>query len=248
MRFTWRESATGLARRSVRRVGRRRVRKVTAVVAALALVVSLGVVAVVVATSPSGPGALVQQSGTAAGRSHRVPSSSTIAAVVDGKVVPEKLAQSASARAARAAAALREVRAPEGAVAPSSQAKLKLGAAKPRDSVSVLRAPTAPGVKGYNPRTSKVVEGQTSPDRVVYQNADGSRTAQFFDGQVNFRMPDGSWASVNTSLIPATGTGTGSPSAPPPLLPTAEPSPLLSPAEPSPSAQVSPGSAAGGGP
>src|SRR5580700_5409833 len=240
MRFTCRESANGLARRgralagrvpglvrglayrSVRRVGRRRARKVTAVVAALALVVSLSVV-VVVATSPSGPGAPAQQWGTAAGRSHRVPSSSTIAAVVDGKAVPEKLAQSASARAARAAAALREVRAPKGAVASSSSAKLKLklGAAKPRDSVSVLPAPTAPGVKGYNPRTSRVAEGQTSPDRVVYQNADGSRTAQFFDGQVNYRRPDGSWASVNTSLIPATGTGSGSPSAPPPLLPTA---------------------------
>ena len=85
-----------------------------------------------------------------------------------------------------------------------------------------------------------MAEGQTSPDRVVYQNADGSRTAEFFDGQVNYRLPDGSWARVDTSLIPAAGTGTGSPSAAPPLLPRAEPGRRAALSSPSPAASSSP--------
>jgi RHS repeat-associated protein len=233
----------GLVHGPVRRLVRRRVKTTTAVISAVVLVMALAV-AVAVVTSPSPPGPPVQQWGTAAGRSHRAPPA--VATVVDGRVVREDLPQGASARAALAATALREVRAPKGAVPPSSTPpRLKLGvAAKPRDMGDVLPAQPAPAAPGFSARSSKVVEGQTSADRLVYQNADGTKTAQFFGGPVNYRLPDGSWARINTALVPA-----GSPGAPPPLLPTAEPSPLVSPsAQASPPAQASPRRAARGAP
>jgi RHS repeat-associated protein len=200
MRWPWLESRVRRVTAVTWRV--LRVRKVTAVVAALAVAVALGAVAIVVATSPPGPPA--QQWGTASGRSHRVPASATMATVVNGKVVRENPPRNAAARSARAAAALREVHAPKGAVpAASVPEKVKLGQAKPKDSLRSLPRPAAPAVKGFSARTSTVVEGQTSTGKVVYQNADGTRTAQFFDQPVNYRLADGSWARINDRLVPA---------------------------------------------
>ena len=235
MRNSWHGWGSDWLRGVRRRV--RRVRKVTAAVTALALAVALGVVAGVVTSSSPGPP--VQQSGTAAGRSHRA--APAVASVVDGKVVHEDLPTGSAARAARAAAALREVRAPKGAVpAASAPPRLRLGAAKAGDKISTLPAPAAPVVRGFSARTSKVVPGQTSANRVVYQNADGTRTEQIFDGPVNYRLPDGSWARVNTGLVPAGGAEAASSS---PALPSPSPSASASPS-PSPSASPLPSQSA----
>jgi large repetitive protein len=176
------------------------VNRLVAASTALAVAVALTVVAVVTTTSQS-PGAPVQQWGSAAGRPHRVPASKTIAALVNGRVVT---AGSAASRAAQAAAERSLVRPPKGAVpAASRPPKLKLGAARVRDQVRSLGPAAAPAAAGFNARSSRVLESQTSADRVVYQNAGGTRTAQFFDAPVNYRLPDGSWASVDTSLVAA---------------------------------------------
>lgn len=221
MRLSRPEPGSGLTRRAahwlagdlrgpMRRLARRRARTMTAVVTVLAVGAALSVVAVV--TSPASLGRPPAQPwGTAAGRSHRAP-----AAVAGGKL----------AQAVRAAAAIREVHAPKGAV-PSASAppKVKLGGPKVKDTVRALPRPAPPAVKGFSTRSSKVMPGQTAANRVVYQNADGTRTAQFFDEPVNYRLADGSWARINTSLVPVRGAGAG-PSAVP--QPSAEPSPLLS--------------------
>src|SRR5262249_26724317 len=129
---------------------------------------------------PALPGPPVQQSGTAAGRSHRVPASATIASLSDGPVVPADLPQSMSERAARAARARREAPPVKGAVPPAPQPpKVRLGAGPAPETVSELPAPAAPEVTGYTPRSSSVLSGQTAADRDVYQNADGTRTAKF---------------------------------------------------------------------
>jgi hypothetical protein len=109
---------------------------------------------------------------------------------------------------------LREVRAPKGAVpAASAPPKVKLGQGKPKDSLRSLPRPASPAVKGFNSRSSKVMTRQTAASKVVYQNADGTQTAQFFDGPVNYRRPDGSWARINTGLVAAGEAGVASPSA-----------------------------------
>jgi RHS repeat-associated protein len=202
-----------------------RVNKVVAAATAVLVAAALTVVAVVLPAAPPGPP--VQQAGTAAGRPHRVPAAAAMATLVNDKVMPARVAQSAGAREERAAAALREVRLPKGAVpAASKPPAVKLGraAARARDRLSRLRPPTAPAVRGYNSRTSRVMQAGTSADQVVYQNADGTRTAQFYQGAVNYRLPDGSWARIDTSLVPAAGAGAA---APPPV-----PSPTLRSASP----------------
>ena len=214
--------------------------KVVAVSTALVVAAALIVVAVVVIATPQSPGAPVQQWGSAAGRPHRVPASKTIGALVNDQVVP---AGTAASRSAPEAAARSEVRPPKGAVpAASRPPKVRLGAAQARDQARSLGPAATSASPGYNPRSSRVVEDQTSADRVVYQNADGTRTALFFDAPVNYRLPAGWWASVNTSLVPARAAAS-----PSPLLPPVKPS-LLSPSPaPSgaPSAAHAPGSASG---
>jgi RHS repeat-associated protein len=198
-----------------------------AVAAATAVAVTIALTVVAVVSSPTSPPAPVQQWGTAAGLSHRSPAA--VAAVVNGKVVRESPPRNAAARAARAAAALRAVRALKGAVPPvKAPPKVKLGQGKVSDALRVLPRPAARPVAGFSPRSSKVLAKQTSANRVVYQNADGTRTAQFFDQPANYRLADGSWARINDSLVPAGGTGAAPAPAPTPAQASPAPSPMLS--------------------
>jgi RHS repeat-associated protein len=227
MRPSWQASWSG----GIRAVGARagRVNKLVTAATAIMMAVALTVVAVVIASSGR-QGAPVQQSGTAAGRPHRVPASATMARLINDAVAP---ARAAKAGPAPSASPLPEGKRPRGAVpAASKPPRLKLGGRPTQgtDRLRALRLPAVASAKGFSPRTSRVVPAGTSASRVMYQNADGSRTAMFYQEPVNYRLPDGSWARINTSLVPS-GT-VMSPS----------PSPSLSPS-PSPSAAGSPPSA-----
>lgn len=162
---------------------------------------------------PARPGPPTQPPATAAGRSHRLPASATIGAVNDGQVLPGDLPQTMAGRAARAAQALREAVPRKGAVPPAAQPPtVNHGTGPASETVSQLPAPAAPTVTGYGPRTSTTLAGQTSADRSVYQNADGTRTAKFSNRPVNYQLPDGSWAPIRTDLVSASGTGAAPPS------------------------------------
>jgi RHS repeat-associated protein len=225
---------------------------------ALLLCVSLGIVAVVMATRTS-PGAPVQQVwGSAAGRPHRVPASATMARLVNGRVVPlqvrkpaDRQALAAEVQAAEAKAALPASRRARGAVPPSVTPRRPRfpvrGKANP-EVARVLAAPK-PAVKpGFDAQTSRLLPSLTSPGQVVYANADGTRTAMVYKSPLFFRQADGSWASIDTSLVPAAagpagaaGGQDGGTNAPPAVTAKPLPSPSASPdLAPSPSALPSP--------
>jgi RHS repeat-associated protein len=226
---SWRERGSGWVRAARARASRRGYR-LAAAATALVVAMALTVVALVLPTHPGPP---VQQAGTAAGRPHRVPASATIAGLVGDKVVRADLADSSAARAARGGVALRAAPRPKDAVPPAAKPpRLKLGVRTAgHDRLRTLRSPAAPPVHGFNARTSRPVTAGTSASQVEYQNADGTRTASFYQSPVNYRRPDGSWARIDTNLEPQGGSSSPAPTpTPSPTLPSASPSPLISPA------------------
>ena len=70
----------------------------------------------------------------------------------------------------------------------------------------MLRAPAAKAKPGYNAKTSRVLPAQTSADQVVYQNADGTRTAMAYQWPRFYRLADGTWASIDTNLVAGPGS------------------------------------------
>jgi RHS repeat-associated protein len=206
-----------------------RLNKTVAAATALLVAAALILVATVV-TKPAPPGPPAQRSGTAAGRPHRVPASATIATLANDRVVHAagRLAHRPGGRSAQLPAGKR----PKGAVPPAPKPPpVRLGKrpAGGHDRLRKLRPPAAPHVAGFSAHTSRVLDGGTSADRVVYRNADGTRTAMFYQTPVNYRRPDGSWARINTSLVPVADRRTTAPSpSASPLLPSASPS-LISP-------------------
>ena len=195
------------------------VHRVVAAATALTVCAAVSAVAIVVATSKGSPGAPVQQVwGSAAGRSHRVPASATMAKVAGGRVVPVAVSAPRSRRAVaaeivadEAKAALPASRRPKGAVAPSAPSpRLRLparGKLRP-EQLGVLRAPQAAAKPGFNPKTSRLVPSQTSANQQVFQNADGTRTAMEYQMPRYYKRADGSWAGIDTTLVPA-GRGSG---------------------------------------
>ena len=85
----------------------------------------------------------------------------------------------------------------------------------PRGSLPAL--PPAPAqhplkVQGYVPGTSKPLPASAGRAFArVFQNADGTKTADVYQHPVNYRLPDGSWAPINTSLVHAGAGPTASP-------------------------------------
>ena len=71
-------------------------------------------------------------------------------------------------------------------------------------------APVAAPVKGFDPKTSRELAAERAERSRTYQNADGTQTTQTFQGRVNFRRKDGSWAPLDTTLVPRTATATTS--------------------------------------
>ena len=192
-----------------------------AVAAATALVVGAALtLTVLLIAAPAHPGPPVQSAGTAAGLPHRVPASATMARLVHDTVEPAHTAPGHPARPLPAIP-LPAGKRPRGAVpATSRPPRLTLGKrpAKGQDRLRPLRSPTAPPVHGFNARTSRVLPARTSANQVVYQNADGTKTAMIYQSPVNYRRPDGSWARTDTSLAPVSGPGvaTVTPSPPAP--------------------------------
>ncbi len=230
MRSSWRALASHWLRAAGVRASR--VNKVVAASTALLMAAALVLVAAVL-TKPAPPRPPAQQSGTAAGRPHRVPASATIATVVNDRV--EHAAQRRASRVSAQSAQLPAGKRPKGAVPPAAKPPpVRLGKrpGRQRDRLRSLHPPASPRVAGFSARTSRVLAAGTSADRVTYQNADGTRTAMFYQAPVNYRRPDGSWARINTSLVPVGGAGTAAPPSAPSSPVT---SPSASPVFPSPS-------------
>lgn len=65
-----------------------------------------------------------------------------------------------------------------------------------------------PTIVGFNPATSKLLPPSAGGAYArVYQNADGTKTAHVYQSPINFRLPDGTWAPINTALSRAAGQG-----------------------------------------
>ncbi len=178
-----------------------RIRGLIAVGSALLLVVALAMVAVTL-SGPARPSVPVQQSGTAAGRSHRVTAAADLGRVVDGRFLPD--ASSSSAPSSGAAGDGNLARVPGAVpalVRPKPLTFPATGKTAPA-TVSVLKAPPAEHKAGFNPATSRPL-APVSADQTVYSNADGTKTAFDYSNPVNYRRPNGTWASISTSLVPA---------------------------------------------
>jgi RHS repeat-associated protein len=64
-------------------------------------------------------------------------------------------------------------------------------------------ASTGPtSARGFDPATSKEEPAQRGPYDTTYRNADGTETTAFSKDPVNYRKADGSWQSIDTSLVP----------------------------------------------
>ena len=57
-------------------------------------------------------------------------------------------------------------------------------------------------VSGYDEKTSVPASTQPGPLEKVYDNADGTQTTEFSGSPVNYRKADGTWAPIDTRLVP----------------------------------------------
>src|ERR1035441_7970607 len=175
--------------------------------------------------------------GPARGRPPGVPAPAPLPRLFNDTVVPLPAGGAKGTPAAAAAGVLPAGQRPRGAVPPASKLpRLNLGAraARGHDRLRTMRPPAPAPVSGFNTQTSRLEAAGTSATQEVYQNADGTKTAMIYQAPVNYRQPDGSWARINTSLIPAGSQGAATvtpspdashvPSSPPPLT---SPSPVL---------------------
>ncbi|MGH3168859.1 MAG: hypothetical protein ACRDN0_23620, partial [Trebonia sp.] len=177
-----------------------RVRNLIAVSSACLLFAALVFVTVTLSSGSPGPAVPVQQSGTAAGFPHRTSAAADLGRVDDGRVVSAASGQRLPGPVAEDIASMREV---PGAVGPAVRPKpLRFPVqGKTSDQVRVLPAPAARKLQGYNPKTSRRLT-PGSADEVTYANADGTKTSFDYTSPVNYRLPDGQWKPVSTSLTP----------------------------------------------
>ncbi|MFB7469853.1 LamG-like jellyroll fold domain-containing protein [Kitasatospora sp. NPDC056184] len=148
------------------------------------------------ATAVPDPGVLPAQAGSdAAGQPSEVPADRTGEAAdggrpghesVAGELAPEPEPDPAPAAAAATAAPALPV--PQTQVVPNPGI-----AAKPAE--------------GFDPASSaEVVEKRAEQER-TYRNTDGTFTTRYYPTPVNFRRADGTWAAIDSTLLPA-GTAT----------------------------------------
>ncbi|WP_178380012.1 DNRLRE domain-containing protein [Cryptosporangium aurantiacum] len=166
----------------------------TSLVVVLGLVPAELVRAAVVAGVPSGvpaapPDTPDQRTGSAAGKPHLVDAETTEAkpdAITRKTPAPDK---------AIAPEPVRE-KAPKSSMfkAPTPPA---LPGAKPR----VVEETPKATVRGFDRTTSKEVPGKRSRFKTVFQNQDGTLTAEYGTTPRNFQKADKSWAKIDTTLV-----------------------------------------------
>jgi RHS repeat-associated protein len=173
--------------------------RLVAGVTALALNATL-CVAVTVLGSWSG-GSAPQQSvwGSAAHRPHRVAASATMKHLARGRVVADG--------ATGKTPVLSGARRPKTAVPQSSKPapiRFPVRGRPGRQTVTAQPKPPValPALRGFDPKTSREIPAQSSANKVVYANADGTRTARVYQSPVNWQRPGGSWTPIDTSLVP----------------------------------------------
>lgn len=175
----------------------------------LAVTLAISLTVAVLQRRGSQPTAPAQRTwGNVAVRPHRVPASATIERLAGGRLVPYAAGRPLHVlrpSPVSQAAVLSAARRPRGAVPPQRRpAKVRIHVAA--GSGALLRHPhqgQAAQVLGYQPRTNRMLPGQASANKVVYANADGTWTAFVYQGPVNYRRRDGSWARISTALVPA---------------------------------------------
>ncbi|MGN9778320.1 DNRLRE domain-containing protein [Micromonospora sp. H33] len=75
--------------------------------------------------------------------------------------------------------------------------------AKPAGNKASVAKPPTGTAKGFDLTTSRERPAERDAQRRVYDNADGTQTTEFSSAPVNYRRPDGSWAPIDSSLVPA---------------------------------------------
>ncbi|MEU6972945.1 LamG-like jellyroll fold domain-containing protein [Kitasatospora aureofaciens] len=156
-------------------------------------------------TAPADPGPRPkQQQGSADGHGHDASTAATSAK--DGSGHPG------------AASAPGELPEDKGAAAPAQNvipkpAKLPATDAKVVDKPAARPAGKVDPAKSFDPAKSKELPEKRTARQRTFQNADGTFTTRNYPDPVNFRRSDGSWATIDTTLIPA-GTATGGRAAP----------------------------------
>jgi hypothetical protein len=184
--------------------GRSRVFALIAIGSACLLFASLAFVTVTLTTS-SHPAVPVQQTGTAAGRPHRVSAAADLGRIVNGKFVSDASSAYRSVAGPVAQSTARVPGAVPAATRPKPVKFLAQGKNAP-DNVRVLKAQAPPQKAGYNPKTSRQLPLAKS-SQVTYANADGTKTSFQYASPVNFQRADGTWAPISSSLVPAPNGG-----------------------------------------
>jgi RHS repeat-associated protein len=124
---------------------------------------------------------------------------------------------------------------PRNAVPPPRLAtpRLRLFGIAAGNRLHVVRRRPPAHVAGFSSSRSRVLADLESANRVVYANPDGTRTEMVYGQPVNYRLPDGSWARANMTLVPAgTAARPGVAPSAPAVSALVSPSPSLSPAAP----------------
>ncbi|GLZ15023.1 hypothetical protein Acsp04_52580 [Actinomadura sp. NBRC 104425] len=91
---------------------------------------------------------------------------------------------------------------------PLTQAKPAAAARPPRNTARVASAPAAePKVSGYDAETSRELPERRDAHARTFANADGTESTEFSARPINYRRPDGTWAPVDTRLVPVGAHG-----------------------------------------
>ncbi|MCT9112241.1 DNRLRE domain-containing protein [Streptomyces mirabilis] len=68
-------------------------------------------------------------------------------------------------------------------------------------AVHPTQAPAVTGAQGFDAKRSKELKGRRKERQRTYLNPDGGYTTRFYTEPVNFRANDGSWKSIDTTLV-----------------------------------------------
>ncbi|MFG2955212.1 LamG-like jellyroll fold domain-containing protein [Streptomyces sp. NPDC048291] len=170
--------------------------RATAFVAVAALVaVQGGQAAQALPGTAATPATPKQQSGTAAGKKHAVPSSAT------GSRASSSLAAAEPGRAKGAVGAYQAHGTKSDPVNSGSRIHR---APKP------VAAPAAKKPRGFVASTGVEQPGLDTATTTVFKNADGTYTAQIHTHAVNYRKSDGTWARITAATGTAAAPGTAS--------------------------------------